>query len=101
MAAKREEWWDRAEWALTLAMSDKGVERIVGLEALTAMTDEATETEYGIIVAVTNAVSGEGVTLTASDGYVDSPPQVQDNEPKGGASRWLDRLTRLVRSMAG
>ena len=82
-------------------MSDKGVERIVGLEALTAMTGEATETEFEIILAVTEAVSGEGVTLPASKGDVDTPPQVQDNEPKGGATRWLKRFTKSVRSTAG
>ena len=59
--SERQEWWDRAEWALTLARSDKYVDRIIGLEALTALSSEATRTEYRLILAVTEAVSGEGV----------------------------------------
>ncbi len=79
-AAQRQEWWDRAEWALTLAMSDKDVERIVGLEALTAMTGDATQTEFAMILAVTEAVSGEGVEIAEPDGAVDITPQMPDNE---------------------
>lgn len=78
-AAKRQEWWDRAEWALTLARSDKYVDRIIGLEALTALSSEATRTEYRLILAVTEAVSGEGVESRDPVGDVDTPPRVRDN----------------------
>lgn len=79
-AAQRQEWWDPAEWALTLALSDKDAERIVKLEALTAMTDDATQTEFAMILAVTEAVSGQGVEITEPEGAVDITPQMPGNE---------------------
>lgn len=94
MAAKRQEWWDRAEWALGLAMSDKDVDRIVGLEALTSLSGEATETEFELILAVIEAVSGDGVESTVANGHVDTATQVQDNAAKGGARQWLKGLFR-------
>lgn len=61
-AAERQEWWDRAQWALDLARSDVEVERTIGLQALDALSRDATRTEYEMVVAVTSAVStGEGV----------------------------------------
>lgn len=53
-AAKREEWWDRAEWALNLAMSDKGSDRDVGLAAIEIVIQEATDTEAEMVNAVTS-----------------------------------------------
>lgn len=57
--AERQEWWDRAEWALNLARSDESVDRIIGLRALGPLSDEATETEFEMILAVTTAVTGD------------------------------------------
>lgn len=82
--AKRQEWWDRAEWALGLAMSDKDVDRIVGLEALKSLSSEATETEFKLILAVIEAVSGEGPEKTEANGNVDTATPLKDNRAKGG-----------------
>lgn len=84
-AAKRQEWWDRAEWALTLARSDEDVDRIIGLEALTALSDEATKTEYALILSVIEAVSGRGVESSVSNEDMDTMLPVQDDSTKGGA----------------
>jgi len=55
-AAARQEWWDRAEWALDLARSSTQVERLIGLRALEGLRDDATRGELKMIVAVQNAV---------------------------------------------
>lgn len=54
--AARQEWWDRAEWALNRAISDKGTERQVGLRTLELLAVEATPAEAGTIDAVTTVV---------------------------------------------
>ena len=72
--AERQEWWNRAEWALNLARSDKQVDRLIGLRALEALTDEATQTEYALILAVTTEVTGD----------VDTGDATTENE----ARRW-------------
>lgn len=61
--AKREEWWARAQWALDLARSDIDSDRIIGLEALAGLTPEATEAEFRMILAVTEAVAPEHETV--------------------------------------
>ncbi|GAA0999774.1 hypothetical protein JOE66_002796 [Subtercola frigoramans] len=57
--AAREEWWDRAEWALNLARSRAGSDRFIGLRTLAALRDEATATELQMIIAVTESVVGD------------------------------------------
>lgn len=57
-SSERQEWWDRAEWAMNLARSDNVSDRFVGLRTLAALKDEATEMELQMIVAVTEAVVG-------------------------------------------
>lgn len=56
---EREEWWARAEWALNLARSDKKADRLIGLRALQALGAQATETEYEMVLSVTEAVTGD------------------------------------------
>jgi len=67
--AERQEWWNRAEWALDLARSDKRVDRIIGLRALDALDTVATEIESAIVLAVTSAATGRWneVAAGASD----------------------------------
>lgn len=60
---EREEWWARAEWALNLARSDQRVDRVIGLRALQALGSQATETEYQMILSVTEAVTGDVDTV--------------------------------------
>lgn len=55
-AAVRQEWWDRAEWALSLAISERSTERDAGLAALEALVPDATEAELGMMTAVTRVV---------------------------------------------
>jgi hypothetical protein len=71
-SAERQEWWDRAEWALNLARSDKSADRLIGLRTLAALRGEATETEFEMIVAVTEAVVGD-------DSDVDIEPATPEN----------------------
>jgi hypothetical protein len=72
-SAARQEWWDRAQWALDLARADKHSDRLIGLEALEGLKDDATEAEFLMILAVTEAVAPQGAA-------VDTEAQPQDNE---------------------
>ncbi|TQL53975.1 hypothetical protein FB464_1501 [Subtercola boreus] len=57
-SAERQEWWDRAEWALNLARSRVGSDRDLGLRTLAVLQSDATATELQMIVAVTESVVG-------------------------------------------
>lgn len=57
-SARRQEWWDRAEWALTHAMAADSRSRDVGLAALEALMEEATTTEGAMINSVTSLILG-------------------------------------------
>ncbi|UNX55563.1 hypothetical protein MF406_04690 [Georgenia sp. TF02-10] len=72
--AERQEWWDRAEWALNLARSDERRDRLIGLRALEALRNEAMQIEYGLIIAVTEEVTGG----------MDTGGSVPDNADGGG-----------------
>lgn len=74
--AERQEWWDRAEWALDLARSDKESDRLIGLRALEALGSEATGTELQMVLAVTEAVVGDDGLDTVS------------RPPHTGGRRW-------------
>ncbi|WP_417556069.1 hypothetical protein [Microbacterium sp.] len=50
--AAREQWWNRAEWALKQAASDKQVDREVANSALVALSNDATELEFKMIINV-------------------------------------------------
>ena len=76
--ARRQEWWDRAEWALNLAKSDRGVDRLTGFRALEGLRAGATKPELALIVAVTDAVAGETVN-SKTDEVVDSADQPAQN----------------------
>ncbi|MFB2580928.1 hypothetical protein ACEXQD_06725 [Herbiconiux sp. P15] len=52
--AAREQWWKRAEWALARADSTNHTGREVANDALTALSDEATETEFAMVVRTIN-----------------------------------------------
>lgn len=52
--ALRDQWWQRAEWALTQAMSGDPAAVDVGIAALEVLTAEATPTEGDMIAAVTS-----------------------------------------------
>jgi hypothetical protein len=54
-SAERQEWWDRAKWALDLVMSSDEADREVGLAAIEVLVPEATKTEAEMIDAVTSA----------------------------------------------
>jgi hypothetical protein len=58
-SAERQEWWDRAEWALNLAMSDKGSDRDIGLAAIEVILTDATTTEAAMVNAVTSLLLPE------------------------------------------
>ena len=75
-AAEREEWWNRAEWALDLARSRVRSERVLGLRTLAALKGDATETELDMLVAVADVLLGE---------KLDAAPEQADN----GRKRWM------------
>lgn len=56
--AAREQWWNRAEWALGLAVSDAKVDREVANSALEALSGEATEMEFKMILRVIENLQG-------------------------------------------
>lgn len=85
--AERQEWWDRTEWALNLARSDSRADRLIGLRALTALKEDATETELQLVMAVIEAVAG-------TDGNVDNRPQREDNMCRRFAA-WL-RIRKVL-----
>lgn len=71
--SERQEWWDRAEWAMNLARADNLSDRFVGLRTLAALKEEATEMELQMIVAVIEAVVGD-------QDVVDNSTQARNNE---------------------
>ena len=77
-AAERQEWWDRAEWALTLARSDQSADRVIGLSALRALVRDATETEEEMVIAVVSTVTG----------VMDSKSEVGENDTKKRRFPW-------------
>jgi hypothetical protein len=54
-SAERQEWWDRAKWALDLVMSSDEADREVGLAAIEVLVPDATKTEAEMIDAVTSS----------------------------------------------
>lgn len=72
LSARRNEWWERAEWALTQAMSSEPFNIDVGLAALEALEVEATGTESDMLAAVTTrrflSTPPAGGIATASTG---------------------------------
>ena len=83
IGAEREEWWDRAEWALNLARADGRGDRLVGLRALEGLKDQATQSELAMILAVTEAVQGD-------TSNVDNDSDQADNYWR----RWLEWLRK-------
>jgi hypothetical protein len=70
--AAREQWWNRAEWALGLATSDRQSDREVANDALVALLDEATETEgkmlFRTIVNLQSGATVDSQPTTAQNG---------------------------------
>ncbi|NII49702.1 hypothetical protein [Frigoribacterium endophyticum] len=71
-ASEREEWWHRAEWALSRALSDNVTERSAGIQASSALVQSATDSEAAIVRAVLDPFFG-GENSTA-DGLDAAPP---------------------------
>lgn len=84
--AERQEWWDRAEWALNLARSDRESDRVIGLRTLQALSDQATTTELQMVLAVSEAVVGD----ESGSPSVDKPNHVEETWGR----RWLRWLFR-------
>lgn len=78
-AAQRQEWWDRAQWALQLATSTDSRDRDLGLRALEVISLDATPNEVAMIDAVTDSL------LPAPPPGVDGNQQTGDN---GTSRRW-------------
>lgn len=76
--AEREQWWNRAEWALARADSDKQLDREVANTALVALSEEASKLEFDMIYRVIENLQGESA--------VDNAPKPADN---GKRWRWF------------
>lgn len=82
--AAREQWWNRAEWALQLATSDRQTDREVAKDALIALSAEATELESGMIIRVVlNSQDDENQDI-------DGSPELADNWGRRCVA-WLTR----------
>ncbi|TCL82613.1 hypothetical protein EDF43_105167 [Rathayibacter sp. PhB179] len=57
--AARDQWWKRAEWALRLSSSAIRADREVANDALTALLNEATETEARMIYRTIENLQGD------------------------------------------
>ncbi|WP_146242550.1 hypothetical protein [Curtobacterium sp. MCPF17_047] len=79
-SAARDQWWKRAEWALTMAGSDKQVDREVALDAFLALLSDATQTEAAMIKRTLTNLQQGGAGAEA----VDTASSTADNEWK----RW-------------
>lgn len=66
-ASEREQWWNRAEWALGMASSDSQTNREVGNGALKTLLESATETEAKMIVVTIENLQGASSMDTPSD----------------------------------
>ncbi|WP_157127284.1 hypothetical protein [Cnuibacter physcomitrellae] len=75
ISARRGEWWDRAEWALQLAISRVSREREAGLSALRILAREATKNEGEMIDAVTSVYVAD----------LDGASEQAENDGEGGA----------------
>lgn len=71
--ALRDQWWERAEWALTQVMSTDPTTLEIGLKALEILNAEATPTEGDMIAAVTK----RRVLDPAAAGAVDTAAVVE------------------------
>lgn len=76
--AAREQWWNRAQWALARADSDKQSDREVANTALVALSEKASDLEFEMIYRVIENLQGPPV--------VDNAQKSADN---GKRWRWL------------
>lgn len=55
-ATRKEQWWERARWALDLTLSDESITRTIGLEVLDALGDSefGSEHEFDLVAAATS-----------------------------------------------
>lgn len=81
--ARRQEWWNRAEWALNLATSDNTSNRAVGIETLRLMLLDAEPQEAAMVKKVIDDVAS-GVYKSSA-----KPVETSDNGGEGGDAQWV------------
>ncbi|WP_298877296.1 hypothetical protein [uncultured Microbacterium sp.] len=79
--AAREQWWNRAQWALGLAASDDQEDREVANDALQALLEDATPTEGKMIYRTIKNLQRPAA--------VDTPAIATENRPRRKVIRWL------------
>lgn len=79
--AAREQWWNRAQWALGLAASDDQEDREVANDALQALLEDATATEGKMIYRTIKNLQRPPA--------VDTPAIATENRPRRKVIRWL------------
>jgi hypothetical protein len=75
-ATRRQQWWERARWALNLTLDDESSTRAVGFEVLDALANSeyAEEHEAEVIDAAVNATL-EAYATQSPDGDVPVAPE--------------------------
>ena len=84
--AAREQWWNRAEWALGLASSSDEDDRAVANDALKALSEVATATEYKMIYLTMKNLQRPPA--------IDTPVAEADNGIRERVITWLDSIAR-------
>ncbi len=89
-AARRQQWWERARWALDLTLDQESSTRVVGFEVLDALANSeyAEEHEAEVIDAAVNA------TLDAYEDQKSSGSDPTQQEDAGATPDGQAHLTR-------
>lgn len=88
-AARKQQWWERAHWALDLTLQDDLEARLVGLNVLDALAESgyAAEHEIELVLAATeSALDRYEDQLAAGSVLIDDAHFDQDDMPGGQES---------------
>lgn len=83
--AEEEEWWNRAEWGIGLAISDKPEQKLVGLEAISVLLDGATKREDALIEAAARAIKDQQ-TGAAVDRLDETGDNIEEDGDDNGST---------------
>lgn len=74
-----EEWWNRAEWSIGLALSTEEEKKLVGLKAISVLLNGAQKREDALIETVAREIVTPGIPVDRTGGEEDN-----DDEEEGG-----------------
>ncbi|WP_404289204.1 hypothetical protein [Glutamicibacter arilaitensis] len=84
--AEEQEWWNRAEWALKMAASDNGLQRVAGLTAISVMISGPKQREDALLLEVAVAIE-----KYSPENDVDATGNSVDNGKEGGESHGVQK----------